>query len=311
MGVKQVFHAEYKALLEEYKRRKIDLQTVSEDVIKADIIRRVIYRKADFIAQGTKLVGVEEFNVLDVKWQFPSYMEIAYPVAEGARAPREKITWTDFAMSLEKAEGSFWITDEAVIRGMEGVQYRTGVRRLAEAFALKKDDNIVGTLLAGKGNDVACAATWDVATVAQITGDIQEAIEIIVGAEGVTHEDISRIALVLPIAAWTPLLKLQEIENIRMSLGDWLTRTYGMTLHPTKNKELKDGRYGLALIKGPDTAIHGVLRPPAGIPLTEIKRIPAVGKEHIVRQFFATKVVPDSADVKTSTRIVRFTGILP
>jgi len=78
-------------ILEEYKQRKVNLQTVSEDVIKADVIRRIIYKKADLLATGTRMVGLEQFTNLDIKYQFPSTMSVDYPVAEGARAEHGKV----------------------------------------------------------------------------------------------------------------------------------------------------------------------------------------------------------------------------
>jgi len=41
----------------------------------------------------------------------------------------------------------------------------------------------------------------------------------------------------------------------------------------------------------------------------ETKGHEGVGTEYIVRQFFATKVVPESAGVSTSNRICKITGI--
>lgn len=299
-----------KILLEEYKKRKVNLLTVSEDVIKADIIRKMIYRRADFIAQGTKLVGLQAFNNLDVKYQFPSAMTVAYPVAEGARGVHGKITWTDFTFSLGKAEGSFMITDEARVRGYDNLQYTTGVKRLSEALAKEKDDNIVESLLSGAGNSAAASQTWDggSATAATISADIQAGLKNIMGAEGVTEQDINNTALVVPLAAWSSLLKLTQIDTLlRTTMKDWIQSTFGMTIHPTKNAAFADT--GMIIIKGEDTAVHGTLSAPAGVPLVETERHTGVGLEYVVRQFFATKVVPDSASTATSSRIYTITNI--
>jgi len=280
----------------------------SDEAIKREVVRQVIYKAADFISVGVKVVGVQEFDNLDVKWSFPSEMEVEYPVAEGASASLSSITWTDFTMTMQKAEGRFLVTDEAQIRGVDKVQYQTGVRRLAEALAKAKDENIIATLKAGAGSSAAASAAWSSATAAQITSDIQAGLDSILSAKGVTDADIKNIALIVPIKAWTPLLKIQEIENIRQSLFDWLTRSYGFTIYPSKSTNL--GNDALMLLKGPDTAIHGVLRPTAGIPLVETKRHEGIGVEYIVRQYFATKVVPEESGSTTSKRIYKITGVV-
>lgn len=292
-----------KTLLEEYKTKKVNLQTVTEDVIKADVIRQVVYRRADFISTGLKVVGLQNFTNLDVKFQFPSYMTMSYPVAEGARAEHGKINWTDFTMSMGKAEGSFMITDEAQVRGLDRIQYTTGVRRLSEALAVSKDENILASLTAGKSADIDCSnALYDTPEEA-----IPYAIGQVILAKGVTDADINKIAVILPVAHWAKTLKLKTIENIVVAVRDYLRQTYGIAIYPTKYTGWTNE--GLCLITGADTAVHGVLTPPAGIPMVETKRYEAVGVEYVIRQFFATKVVPDSSTVTTSSRIVRFTGL--
>ena len=301
-----------KQLVQEMKAEKKLQATFTPDVIKADLIRRVIYKRADYIAQGLQLVGVQNYGTLDVKYQFPAEMTVDYPVAEGARADRKKTTWTTFYMTMEKAEGSFLITDEAIMRQLENVQYETGVRRLAEALAKKKDDNIIDTLAAGAlGNSIAASASWPAAAATSIPKDVTKAIDKIMAATGVQPEDIKSMGLVLPYRAWSPLLKLTEIENIRYQLADYFNKAWGMTLHPTKNSTLVAGKYALLMIKGADTAIHGVCQPPANVPLVEVKRSSDIaGTEYTVRQFFSTKIIPDSASVTTSTRLCKITGVI-
>jgi len=279
--------------------------TASDEAIRREIIKQLIYKKADLIATGTKIVGVQEFDNLDVKYSFPSEATVEYPVPEYAGADLTKITWTEFSFSLEKAEGRFLVSDEAIIRGVDRVQWQTGIKRLAEALAEKKDSNILDTLDSGAGNTIAAAATWTTATASQITGDVSSAINNILSAKGVVDTDIKNIVFVVPLKAWTGLLRILEVEGVRVSMFNWLQNSYGISIMPTKHFTTT----GIAVLRGSDTAIHGVLRPPAGIPLVETKRHEGIGTEYIVRQFFATKVVPESAGVSTSNRICKITGI--
>ncbi|MHA1615460.1 MAG: phage major capsid protein [Candidatus Thorarchaeota archaeon] len=283
------------------------LQTItSDDAFKAEIVKQIIYKKADFISTGVKLVGVRQFNTLDVKYSFASESTVEYPVPEGAKASLASIVWTEFGLTLQKAEGRFRITDEAGLRGTNRQQYETGVRRLSEALAKEKDEEILDTLAAGAGNSFDATATWNSATVAQITGDVAKAIDYILSAKGVADSDIVNIAFVVPLKAWTSLMKIVTIENANFRLLDYVQDSYKIQILPTKHFT----NYGIALLKGADTAIHGVLAPGAGIPLVETERIAGVGVEYIVRQYFKTKVVPESSTQSTSNRIVKITSIL-
>jgi len=289
---------------------KLDMKllqaTTSDEAIKREIVRQLIYKRADLIAVGTRLVGVVEFDNLDVKYSFPSELDVEYPVPEMAGASLDRVEWTDFTFSLQKAEGRFMITDEAQIRGTDRVQWQTSIRRLGEAFAKKKDANILDTLSAGAGNTFAASATWDTATASQITADIAKGINYVLSAKGVTEADIKNIAIVLPLKAWTGLFRIMEIENLRTSMMDWVKNSYGIEIMPSKHLTTD----GLFVLKGPETAIHGVLRPPANIPLVETKRHEGVGTEYIVRQFFATKVVPESStQTSTTDRICKITDV--
>jgi hypothetical protein len=279
--------------------------TTTDEAIKREIVKQLIYKRADLIAVGTKIVGVREFDNLDVKFAFPSEAGVEYPVPEGAGASLSTITWTEFGFSLAKAEGRFMITDEAQIRGVDRTQWETGIRRLGEGLAKKKDENILSALAAGAGNSFAATATWDTATASQITGDVAKAVNYILSAKGVLDTDIKNIAFVVPVKAWSGLLRVLEIEGVRMSMFNWLTQSYGISIYPTKYFTSD----GIALLTGEDTAVHGVLRPPAGIPLVETKRHEGIGTEYIVRQFFGTKVVPEEAGVSTSNRIVKITSV--
>ena len=280
--------------------------TTSDDTIRREIIKSLIYKKADFISVGTKIVGLETFDNLDIRYTFPSEAAVEYPVPEGAGADLTRVEWSDFGFQLKKAEGRFMITDEAMIRGVDRVQWQTSIRRLGESMAATKDANILGTLAAGCSNTVAAAgATWATATAANITTDVSATVNNLISAQGIVDSDIGKIVFVVPVASWAGLLRIQIIGTMQISMFDFLTKSYGITILPSKYFTTT----GMALIKGAETAIHGTLRPPANIPLVEAFRHEGVGTEYVVRQFFATTVIPESETVATSDRVVCLTGI--
>ena len=289
--------------------------TASDEAIKREVVRQLIYKKANYISTGVKLVGMSIEDNLDIKFSFPTDAAVQYPVPEGSGADLTRVEWAEFAYSLAKAEGRFFITDEAQIRGTDKTQWQTGIRRLGEAMAARKDFNILQTLYAGAGNVEACFA-WGAAgtTFANVLSDITNIINFLISAHGAMDSDISNIAIVVPLKAWVGLLRMEQVMGTNIQMLQYIKDGYKIDIMPTKNQAsfvaaggaLTDG---VALIKGADTAVHGTLAPPRDIPLVETARLEGVGTEYIVRQFFATQVVPEEGGVLTTDRICTLTGV--
>ena len=285
--------------------------TASDEAIKREVVRELIYKKANFISTGISLVGLQTFNNLDVKYSFASDAAIDYPVPEGAGADLTKVVWADFGLTLEKAEGRFFLTDEAKIRGISNLQWQTGIRRIGEALARAKDVNILSTLYNGTAATHACAATWATATAAQITQDISTIINLLLEAHGATDADLGNITLIVPIAAWSGLLRIFNVGGANVQLLSWIKGSYGVDIRPTKSGLAAFGAItrGVALIKGADTAIHGVLGPQAGVPFVETRRQEGIGTEYIVRQWFASTTIPEENGSMNTDRIVTMTNV--
>jgi len=283
--------------------------TASDEAIKRELVRELIYKRADFISTGVDLVGLRTFNNLDVKYSFASDAAVEYPVPEGAGADLTKVVWADFGLTLEKAEGRFFITDEAIIRGVDNIQWQTGVRRIGEALAREKDVNILSTLYAGTAQTHACAANWSGATAAQITADISTIVNLLLSAHGATDADLGNITLIVPIDAWSGLLRIFNVGGANVQLMSWIQGSYGITIRPTKYSTFVDNDRGVALITGSDTAIHGTLSPQPGIPLVETRRQEGIGTEYIIRQWFASTTIPEENGSMNTNRICTMTNV--
>lgn len=284
--------------------------TASDEAIRREVVRELIWKRADFISTGVDLVGLRTFDNLDVKYTFASDAAIEYPVPEGAGADLTKVVWADFGLTLEKAEGRFFITDEARIRGVGDMQWQTGIRRVGEALAKEKDQNILSTLYAGTANTHACAAQWSSATAAQITQDISTVVTNLLGAHGATDADIGNITLVVPIDAWSGLLRIFNVGGANVQLLNWIQGSYGISIRPTKYSTFTTNNRGVALIKGDDTAVHGILRPGvANVPMVETRRQEGIGTEYIIRQWFATTTIPEENGSMNTDRICTITNV--
>ena len=242
--------------------------------------------------------------IRDSKWAYPGEMSAEYPVPEGAVASiAEPITWTEFSLTLKKAVVRFAITDEAKLRMLGQYQLQFSRRRASEALARIKDEEILNALLNGAGISVSASATWD-SDSADPAGDIIDAIGQIFSKSNILESEIKRMVVVVPAKVWAPLHKLQEINNLRQSIRDYLEDSYGLKFYPSRILSTD----ALVLVPGEMTAIHGVLRTNK-IPLVEEIRRPETGvTEYIIRQYFATRVVPETSDGK-SYRIAKITGV--
>lgn len=274
----------------------------SDDELQKLVIQEVIYKEANLLAVGTQLVGVKTFDDLYVKWAYPSAFTAEYPVPEGAEGGlAEPIQWTEFSLALQKAVVRFEITDEAKIRMLGDYQLQFSRKRAAEALALAKDKNIIQTLLDNAHYTISVANPWDTDTGDPVS-DIIDAISWIFDNSNIAAGDIKKMAVVVPAKIWAALSKPIEINNILQTVRSYFEKEYGLRILPSRGSAL--GKDALVLVPGEMTAIHGVLRTNK-IPLTETHRDPRRGvTQYIIRQYFATAVVPDS------NRIVRLSGVL-
>jgi hypothetical protein len=290
--------------------------TTSDNTVKANVIREFIYKGADLLTDAKILAPTVGYDQLDIKGEFPSDADVDYPVAEGATGNEGRITWSNYNFSLELGEGSFKITDQAVLRGFQKLQYQTGMAKVMKAFARKKNANIVSTVFAGAGLTHATGGAWDTNT-NYVISDVNLALNSLLESTtaDLSMEDLKRATIALPIKAWNIINGLTVIDNVKTTFADYLrTKNPGLTIMPFREMSGATGVGGgndmLVEIPGFDTARHGVLENPKNpVPLVESKREGAATK-WTTREWFATKVIGDSTSVLTSSRIMTITGIL-
>jgi hypothetical protein len=284
--------------------KEILLATGSSDIaVRKEVVKNVLYKASNLLATGTRLVPVNNYNVLDISMTFPDEGVVAeYPVPEGANAPETALTWTDFHYPLKKAEVRMTINDEAILRGIAQQQNRRSFQRAAESLAKKKDGNILGVCFAGAGQTQTVANAWDTA-MGDPAGDIVSAWGLLLENTNISDAESQRMWGVFPPEAYTLLMKLQEINNINQKLKDWLEQSFGINIVPSRDSSIAGT--GMLIVNSDETAEHGVLSTNE-IPLSESERLTGVGTRWTIRQYFNTKVVPESDSVATNKRIVKF-----
>lgn len=290
--------------------------TTSDQTVKQNIIREFVYKGALLLTDATKLAPEVPYNQLDIKGEFPSDMDVDYPVAEGAEGNEGRIEWANYNFSLEKAEGNFKITDEAILRGFSNLQWQQGIAKLAKAFARKKNTDIVTKVFAGAGNTHATGGAWDTNT-NYVVSDFNLAINTLLEDTVVDMSlaDISKIVFALPLKAWNIAKGLTTIDNVKTTFLSYVAaQNVGIQIVPYRELSGSAGVGGgndmLVVLSGPETAKHGVLSNPVNsVPFVEEKRAGAATK-YTTRQWFNTKVVPDATGGTTTKRIMTITGIL-
>jgi hypothetical protein len=294
----------------------------SDIVIQRDIQREVIYRKADLLSVGTKLLPLRNFGVLDVKFEFPSEFAGEYPVPEGAMAKLEKIVWTPFNVSLEKCQVHYLITDEAKARQLADYQRQVGMKRAAEAMAKQMDQHILDMIIAGANTSnlvtVGGGDEWNSGGAdVDIDGNVGTAINNILSNSNVSLEDIANINMVVPAPVYGELKKLHLIGNVQQKFLDYFKSVYGLSIYPTRYTDAISGNpAGISddayiVVYTDDAGITGSFEPAAGmnIPLTEERRAYGSGDETLFTRYFKTKIQPLSSTVATSRLIARIANV--
>lgn len=292
----------------EKELNEILLASATSDVaVRKEITKEILYKISNLLATGTKLIPVRNYSVLDVKFTYPDEGVAAeYPVPEGANSGETAVAWSNFGLSLQKAEARFTITDESVLRGIATEQNRRSFMRAAESLAKKKDGNILSTLYTGAGQSQTVSNAWDT-NAGTAADDIVGAWGLLLKNSNITDAEMKKVWLVLPAEAFALVSKLQEISNINQRLRDWLEQSFGISIVATRSADL--GNNAIMVVNSEETATHGVLAS-SQIPLSEEERIPGVGDRFTIRQYFNTKVVPESSSVATTKRICKLDGVV-
>ena len=279
--------------------------TVSDvELRKISAIQKAIFKKAEELLVGKNAVPIQRIKSLDIRLAIPKaqYIE-AKKAAEGATVDAESIEWFHANFSMEKYQCRVRVTDEAIARNSLANQLRLSIDAAAKGLQLAKDKEIFETLLAGAGQTVAAATAWN-ETGATPEDDISKAIQAITENTVITDADLKNLMLFVPAGLMGYLKKRVEIENMHVSLERLLQDEFGVRIFYTRQLTTD----ALLLIKSNETAIHFEYNG-TDIKTTEQVRIPGVGTDYLITQYFKTVVIPDDETTPTSSRICKITGV--
>ena len=301
----------------------------SDNVRKNAVVERVIWRNADFLSVGTKILPTKNYSVIDVASSFPSNLIGNYPLAPGATVQMERVSWTPYGYSLYKFEARWAITGEGKIRQAAQQDQQAAVRRVQEALAFWKDKDIIDKVIAGEYTTnlvtVGAGSEWNSggATV-DIEGDIVDAWNALVANGYSSMEKINNLKLVFPAKVLGNVSKLQLIGNVQQRLKDYISGNYGIEFLPTLYTDaithppgsiytLAGSPVGISddaylVVNAEDTGEHGVYTGGV-IPGAYHKDRDDGGEEWVARQLFGTKIQPNSSTDATNVGIVRIANV--
>lgn len=279
--------------------------TVSDkDILKKDIIRDLVYLKAEELLVSKNAMVQMPVDALDVKFDIPTATKFTpQEVSEGAVADYSRLQFFQVYANLKKYQVRVLITDESKARQIANNQVQMSIDAAARGLAYQIDYNSFAALSAGAGNTVAAGAVWTSGTADPAT-DIANAMGAVIDSTTLTDADFSNMYIFYPAKVFGHLAKPIQVGEIQQTLKNWAQKEYNINLFPTRMLTTS----ALCVVKSMETAIHMTYSGSA-IPTAEEERYVGVGDMFLITQYFTDKVIPYASGQTTSKRICSITGV--
>lgn len=279
--------------------------TVSDKaILKKDIIRDLVYLKAEELLVGKNAMVMMPVDALDIKFDIPSTTRFTPDeVAEGAVADYQKLTFFQIYANLKKYQTRVLITDESKARQIANSQVQMSLDAAARGLAYQIDYNIFSALNTGAGNTTAAGSVWTGGTADPAT-DIANAMGEIINTTTLTDADFSNMYIFYPAKVFGHLAKPIQVGEIQQTLRNWAQKEYNINIMPTRMLSTS----AMCVVKSMETAVHMTYSGSA-IPTAEEERYAGVGDMYLITQYFTDKVIPYASGQTTSKRICTITGV--
>jgi len=276
----------------------------SDDEVKKELLREIIYLKAEELMVWKNAVVMQGMDGLELKLMLPKTRRIdPQKIAEGARARYRKVDWFTISEVMEKESVELMITDEANARGLDNVQMRYSMIAAARGLAWSKDTDIKNTIVNGKGGTTPASGLWtDPST--DIASDVADCIGAIIDNSELNEYTLGQLQIFYPAGLFAHLNKPVQIGEIKDTIRDYLGRQYDMVFNPTK--QLTQNAY--VVVPGEETASH-IYYTGSDIKLVESEREMGVGERYLITQLFKTFIMPEEENGTTNSRIREITGV--
>lgn len=279
--------------------------TSDKDILKAEILRRVVYKKAEELMTGKAAVNLEGMDALELKLTLPTSTRLdPQEISEGAKADLQHMEWFDVTQVMKKEQVRILVTDEARARMLSDIQTRYSINAAARGLAFSKDTDIFTTLAAGSAGSDAAGTAWNAASGADPARNIATTIGTILNNTVAMDSDVSSIVIFYPMRLYGFLKKPIEIGQMYQSIARFVEAEYQIGFIPTRQLTTS----ALVVMKSDETAMH-VTYTGSSVPTAEQDRLAGVGDEYILTQYFKTFIVPEAEGGSTNNRIRTITGV--
>jgi hypothetical protein len=274
------------------------------DIALENVIKEIVYQKADQMMAGKNAIPVKGTPGLDYKFVIPTswYLE-AEEISEGARANVKNMPTFEVSGSLKKYQIPVFMNDEVKARQIANAQMQISLDAAAAGLAWKKDTEIFTALSAGAGSSAAATAAWDLPG-ADPASDIATAIGSILNGTTISDNEINSIGIFYPAIMFGHTSKPLQVGDVQESLRSWVKKEFNIGLYPTRQLTTTT----LAIVNTPRMGCHYV-HDGSAIPGAEQYREAGVGNGYLITQYFKTVLFPTTDGGTTTKYIAKITGV--
>lgn len=279
--------------------------TSDKGILKQEVLRQVVYQRAEELMVFKAAVPLQNMDTLEFKMTLPKVTRFTpEEVAEGALANFQMMEWFETNGTMKKEQVRILVTDEAKARMQADIQIQKSIEAAARGLAWSKDTDIVTVLKAGAGDTHAAPYTWANAASQDITNDIATAIESILTNTYLTESDITNMNMFYPMGLWGHLQKPLGTSTPNQTMVGYVNDKYRVNFIGTRQLSTE----ALLVINSPETAFHATYTGDS-IPTAEEQRLPGVGNQYILTQYYKTFIMPEAENGTTNRRIYKITAV--
>lgn len=278
--------------------------TSDKGILKQELMRRLVYLRAEELMVAKRLIPLSGMDALELKMTLPKVTRLdPQTVSEGALANYQMMEWFDISKTMRKEQVRILVTDESVARTQQDIQTRYSINAAARGLAWSKDTDIFTVLAAGAAASTSASAAWT-ASSTDVAADIAREIGAMLTNSYLTDQDIMGLNIAYPVKLFGYLKKPIEIGQMHQSIAKYVGDEYQINFIPTRQLTTT----AMVVLNSEETGLH-VTYTGNAIPTAETQRLPGVGNQYILTQYFKTFVMPEAENGTTNSRIRIITGV--
>lgn len=288
------------------KYKYFEATTSDKGIIKPDLIKEIVFLRAEELMVGSQAVPITPMNGLELKMQLPKLTRFdPEEVAEGALSSYQMLEWFTATNTMKKEQVRVLVTDEAKARQQADIQTRTSMELAARGLAWSRDTDIFTTLGAGAGASGSATAVWDNSSAADVLDDVAKAIQYILTNTYMTEQDMKSLKVFYPLGLTGHLAKpLGDGFFPGTTVRKFVEDQYNVTFIGTRQLTTT----ALLVVNSAEVARH-IVYSGSDIPGAEYQRLPLQGDVYGLQQYYKTFIMPESENGTSNKGIYLITGV--